>query len=112
MGSAHGCTYNCVNTQVHRTEKIAPFGLVISRKPEHLVPDAEPELEDTDNTDLNFKWLNRLKALMITERKEMDATQRGYKIKSYQRVRLPQQEVTIGSHVYVWKQHFGTTEIH
>lgn len=42
----------------------------------HLGVDFEPNFEDKTTIDVNFKSLNRLKALVNTELTAMDATQK------------------------------------
>lgn len=49
---------------------------------------------------------------MTTSRKAMNSILLSYKRNFYQIVRRLQHAMTIGSHVYVLKEHFGTTESH
>lgn len=96
------------NTQIHRATKYAPFELVLARPPRTLSLQAQPtvSLNETPGQ-FHLRWQNWLKMLMSTAKDSLHREQRRYKRDFDKRLRLPTQEISAGSYVFVRKEYFG-----
>ena len=91
------------NTYVHRSTKVAPFDLELSRPQPTLNLKIEPGIVTTINAkQFPNRWKKWLKGLISAAKTEMDKTQQRYKRNFDKSVRLPAQDLQKGRFVFFY----------
>ena len=94
------------NTQAHESTSVAPFELVLSRPPAPLAFEATPSMDAvSDEAQYHKKWTTYAKALTSTARREMEKRQLRYKRGFDDRVMPYKEDVTVGTYVFLRKDH-------
>ena len=94
------------NTQVHSTTQVAPFELVVSRKPPPLAIESQPTIQEVgDHATYKEKWKSWLSTLMSTAETAMKKVQNRYKANYDRRLRANAEIVKAGDRVFVRKDY-------
>ena len=99
------------NTQAHASTMLAPFELVLSRPPPAISIESRPTMDAADDAyTYRERWKYWLTQLMSTASAELEKRQARYKRNFDARLRLPVQQISEGSFVFVRRDHTPRTE--
>ena len=93
-------------TQVQSSTQVAPFELVLSRKPPPLAIQAQPTIRDVGtHAKFKVKWMEWLSALMSTAKIAKKKAETRYKANFDRRLRKTAEVIVPGSRVFVRKDY-------
>ena len=99
------------NTQAHASTMLAPFELVLSLPPPAISIESRPTIFSADDAyTYRERWKYWLTQLMSTASAELEKRQARYKRNFDARLRLPVQQISEGSFVFLRRDHTPRTE--
>ena len=94
------------NTQTHSSTQVAPFELILSRKPSALALEAQPTIREVGSqAQFKEKWREWLAALVSTAQRANGKAQSRYKANFDRRLRRAREEIVARSRVFVRKDY-------